>query len=241
MSEPGALVLLVDDEKQIHRFLRPALEAAGFRVRSAMSGNEALRLLRNEPPDLVLLDLGLPDLDGTRILQALSGAAGPPVIVLSARDQEREKIAVLDAGATDFVEKPFGLGELLARLRSALRRGSRSAGASPAGPATEPLRRGSILLDAVLHEVRVEGVPVALSPRERRLLALLMQHPNRVLTHAQILARLWGPAHAEDVQYLRVYVGQLRRKLGAAGASMIKTEAGIGYMLAVPGHDEAKA
>jgi len=230
MNDPlSATILVVDDEKQIHRFLRPALEAAGYRVLSAASAAEAVRVAGGHPPDAVLLDLGLPDRDGKTVIEQLRALSDPPVIVLSARDQEAEKSACLDAGAIDYVEKPFALGELLARLRSALRRRGRDT-----AEADGPLVCGPILLDPGRHEVRVEGARIALSPREHALLALLMRHRDRVITHRQILETIWGKAHVDDVQYLRVYIGQLRQKLGADAAKLVLTEPGIGYRLAVP-------
>ena len=231
----ASLILVVDDEKQIHRFLRPALEAAGYRTLSAADGAEALRLAASQGPDAVLLDLGLPDMDGKIVLERLRGFSAVPVIVLSARDREAEKIAALDAGADDYVEKPFGLGELLARLRAALRPRVPAGPDIATGPAADAaLEAGPIRLDPGRHEVRVDGVRVPLSPREHGLLALLMRHDGKLLTHRQLLTSVWGPAHAEDVQYLRVYIGHLRQKLGPAAARMIETEPGIGYRLSRP-------
>ena len=224
----GPAVLIVDDERQIHRFLRPALEAVGYRTVSAHTGAEALRLAATQAPAAVVLDLGLPDLDGKLVLERLRRFSAAPVIVLSARDREAEKIAALDAGADDYVEKPFGLGELLARLRAALRR--QDPASTDARP-DEPLTCGPVTLDPARHEVRVSGERVVLSPREYGLLAMLMRHEDKVLTHRQLLGTLWGPAHVEDVQYLRVYIGQLRQKLGPVVARMIATEPNVGYRL----------
>ena len=221
------MVLVVDDEKQIHRFLGPALEAAGYRPRSAFNGADGLRQAASLAPDAIVLDLGLPDLDGQAVLERLRAFSRAPVIVLSARDRQAEKIASLDAGADDYVEKPFGLGELLARLRAVLRRHDPGAEPRP----DEILDCGPIVLDPGRHEVRVNGGKVTLSPREYQLLAMLMRHEDKVLTHRQILLALWGPAHGEDVQYLRVYIGQLRHKLGREVAAMIATEPNVGYRL----------
>ena len=220
-------VLIVDDEKQIHRFLCPALEAVGYRTLSAYTGAEALRLAASQAPGAIVLDLGLADLDGRLVLERLRQFSTAPVIVLSARDREAEKIAALDCGADDYVEKPFGLGELLARLRVVLRR------QDPAGEAKpdEPLVCGPLTLDPGRHEVRVAGERVVLSPREYQLLAMMMRYEDKVLTHRQLLTTLWGPAHVEDVQYLRVYIGQLRQKLGPTIARMIATEPNVGYRL----------
>jgi len=225
--EDRRLILLVDDEPQIHRFLRPTLEAAGYLVTRAETGAEALKQAALKPPSLVLLDLGLPDMDGQEVLVQLRRFCSPPVIVLSARDRPAEKIAALDAGANDYVEKPFDIGELLARIRAALRvdSGGREQVAVFINPPLE--------MDLVRRLVRVEGAPVALTPREYDLLALLVRNTDRVITHRQLLTAVWGPAHSADVQYLRVYVGHLRQKLGAAAAQLV-TEPGVGYRLLGP-------
>ena len=222
-------ILVVDDERQIHRFLRPALEAAGYAVLSAPDAREGLRLAAARSPDLVLLDLGLPDLDGREALAKLRAFSDTPVIILSARDQELDKIASLDEGADDYVEKPFAVGELLARIRASLRRRRAQEG-------REDIQSiGPIMLDTLAHEVRVSGARIVLSPREHSLLAMLLQNAGRVITHRQLLTAVWGPAHVDDVQYLRVYVGHLRQKLGAVAASCIVTEPGIGYRSVEPG------
>ena len=225
------LILVVDDEPQIHRFLRPALEASGFEVAMAQDAAGFLRLAAARVPDAVLLDLGLPDMDGKEALARLRAFSAIPVIVLSARNREAEKIAAFDQGADDYVEKPFGLGELLARLRTVLRR---QAGEKDQRVQDTTLEAGPVRLDAEAHQVRVAGAAVPLTPREYALLHLLMRNPGRVLTHRQLLVSIWGPAHVHDVQYLRVYVGHLRQKLGAAAAAMIATEPGIGYRLTLP-------
>ncbi len=221
----GGRILVIDDEPQIHRFLRPALEAAGFAVIAAETAAEGLRLIAGQAPDLVLLDLGLPDLDGQEVLRRLRGFSDVPVIVLSAREREAEKIAALDNGADDYVEKPFALGELLARTRAALRRMTHLV------ETTEIIRAGAIEIDLARHEVRRDGAAIALTPREFAVLALLARHHGRVLTHRQILTTLWGPAHAEDIAYLRVSVWQLRRKLGDGAERLLVNEPGIGYRL----------
>ncbi|HEY0418139.1 MAG TPA: response regulator [Acetobacteraceae bacterium] len=221
----GARVLVIDDEPQIHRFLRPALEAAGYGVERADTAAEGLRLAASRAPDAVLLDLGLPDMDGQDALIRLRAFSAVPVIVLSARDRETEKIAALDAGADDYVEKPFGVGELLARIRAALRH-ARAQGGTP-----ELFRANGIEVDLARRIVTAADVPVQLSPREFKLLSLLVHNAGRVMTHRQLLTAAWGPAHADDVQYLRVYIGHLRQKLGPAGLRLIATEPGIGYRL----------
>lgn len=223
MSDP--LVLVVDDEAAIHRFLSPALAAAGYRVARADDGAGGLREIATHPPDVVLLDLGLPDMDGKEVIRRLREWSRIPVIVLSARDREAEKIEALDIGADDFVNKPFSVGELMARIRAALRNAS---GGSPQDPL---LRVGPVEIDRARHRVTRDGAEVKLTPKEFDLLAFLARHPGRVLTHRQILQAVWGPAHVHDTQYLRVYVGQLRQRLEADPAvpSLIVTEPGIGY------------
>ena len=218
-------ILVIDDEKQIHRFLQPALEASGYSVERAETASDGLRLAAARSPDLVLLDLGLPDMDGQEVLRRLRAFSAVPVVVLSARDREAEKVEALDNGADDYVEKPFGVAELMARIRAALRHAHRAASA-----ATEQFSAGPLELDMARRLVRVAGAPVQLSPREYSLLTLLARDAGRVLTHRQLLTGVWGPAHEHDVQYLRVYVGHLRQKLGAA-ASLLTTEPGVGYRL----------
>jgi two-component system KDP operon response regulator KdpE len=216
-------ILVVDDEPQIHRFLSPALAAAGYEPLRAETGAEALRSAASQAPDLVLLDLGLPDMDGHEVLRRLREFSKMPVIILSARDREAEKIAALDHGADDYVEKPFGLGELMARIRTALRR----AGATEPPAATLHVDG----LDITPQNASRNGETLPLSKREHALLLLLARNRGRVLTHRQILTALWGPAHTEDVAYLRVYIGQLRRHLGEETAKLIVTEPGVGYRL----------
>lgn len=224
----GALILVVDDEPQIHRFLIPALHAAGYRTERAETARDALRLAATRAPDAILLDLGLPDLDGQEALQRLRAFSTVPIIVISARDREAEKIQALDGGADDYVEKPFAPAELLARLRACLRRALQQDGAGT------PWRHGGVEFDMLRRQLRVDGQPVTLSTREHDLLALLVRNAGRVVTHRQLLIAVWGPAHEHDLQYLRVYIGHLRQKLGAAGAALLRTEAGIGYRLAEP-------
>ena len=216
-------ILVVDDEPQIHRFLAPALTAAGYEPLRAERGGDALRQAASAAPDLVLLDLGLPDMDGQEVLHKLREFSDVPVIILSARDQEAGKIAALDSGADDYVEKPFALGELLARIRTALRRKGQAI------PTAQMLEFSGLHLDA--SKATLNGEPLSLTKREHALLLLLLRNHGRVLTHRQILTALWGPAHTEDVAYLRVYIGQLRKKLGAELSAKLKTEPGVGYRL----------
>ena len=225
MSAHRPRILVVDDEPQIHRFLGPALDAAGYEPIRCDDGTSALREIARKPPDAVVLDLGLPDMDGKDTLAKARAFYDGPIIILSARDRETEKIDALDAGADDYVEKPFGVGELLARLRVAMRHRLHREGAEPL------IRSGEVELDLIKRLVSRQGHAVRLSPREYDLLALLAQGGGRVLTHRQLLTGVWGPAHEHDVQYLRVFVGQLRQKLEADPDHpvMILTEPGVGY------------
>jgi len=220
-------VLVVDDEPQIQRFLRPALTACGYDILTADTGREALRLIASAVPDVVVLDLGLPDMDGKEVLKAARGFSKVPIIILSARDREAEKIAALDAGADDYVEKPFGIGELMARLRVALRHVSAS------GAEIAQVRCEGVVVDLDKRLVTRDERPIKLTPKEYQLLAFLARNAGRVVTHRQILARIWGPAHENDTQYLRVFVGQLRAKIeeDPAAPKLIQTEPGIGYRL----------
>lgn len=218
-------ILVVDDEPQIQRFLRPALEASDFEVETADTAAMAKRMAATRSPALIVLDLGLPDGDGKDVIGSVRAFSKVPIIVLSARDQETEKIAALDAGADDYIEKPFGIGELLARVRVALRH------ADPTAPPPGPQSFGAIVLDRDKRLVTRDGVAIHLTPKEYDLLVLLADNAGRVVTHAMALQRLWGPAHKDDMQYLRVLVGQLRAKIDAGGAGLITNEAGVGYRL----------
>ena len=223
MSIVSDRILVVDDEPQIHRFLGPALSAAGYEPLRAMRADEALRLVAAQAPDLVLLDLGLPDMDGQEALRRLRQFSTVPVIILSARDRETEKISALDSGANDYVEKPFSLGELLARIRTALRhQGARE-------PAAAAMQVDDLMIST--GGVTLHGEALTLTRLEHALLLLLARNRGRVLTHRQILTAIWGPAHTEDIAYLRVYIGQLRKKLGPAFSVRLKTEPGVGYRL----------
>ena len=220
----------VDDEAAIQRYIKPALEANDYEVLRAETGAEALRAIAREVPDIVVLDLGLPDMDGKEVIARVRAWSQVPVIVLSARDREAEKIEALDLGADDFVNKPFGIGELMARLRTALRHRLQARGEAAV------VEVGSVAIDIVRHRVLRDGAEVRLTPREFDLLAFLARSAGRVATHRQILTAVWGPAHEHDTQYLRVYVGQLRDKLEVdpAAPALIVTEPGIGYRLAEP-------
>lgn len=223
----GPRILVVDDEPQIQRFLRPSLIAEGYQVLSAATSVEALRQWRQHEPDVIVLDLGLPDGDGKEIIRTVRATSKVPIVVLSARDQEAEKVAALDLGADDYVNKPFGIGELMARLRLALRH------ANPGESQSTTFTAGDIVLDTHAHRVTLRGEPLRLTPKEYDLLHLLIQHAGKVITHRQVLTRVWGPAHAEDAQYLRVFVRRLRQKIEAepADPKIILTEPGVGYRL----------
>lgn len=222
-------ILVIDDEPQIHRFLSPALDAAGYEPKRADTGQEGLRAIALWSPDAVVLDLGLPDMDGKDILARAREFYAGPIIVLSARDREAEKIAALDLGADDYVEKPFGVGELLARLRASLRQAS--ARPTPSGP----IQVGEVSIDLERRRVERAGVTVRLTPKEYDVLAHLARDAGKVIGHAALLTAVWGAAHKHDTQYLRVLVGQLRQKLEAdpAHPQLIETEPGVGYRLNV--------
>ena len=230
MSAVRPQILVIDDEPQIHRFLSPALEAAGYEPRRADSGREGLRGIALWSPDAVVLDLGLPDMDGKDVLSRAREFYSGPIIVLSARDREAEKIAALDLGADDYVEKPFGVGELLARIRAHLRQGS------PRGEPAGPLTIDEIVIDLERRLISRADAAVRLTPKEYDVLAHLARHAGKVVGHRDLLTAVWGKAHADDTQYLRVVIGQLRQKLEADPAQprLIATEPGVGYRLANP-------
>ena len=218
-------ILVVDDEPQIRRALRTSLEAHGYEVRTAGTGEEAVLAAAEEALDLVFLDLGLPDLDGTEVIARVRAFSEVPVIVLSVRDRQMDKVAALDAGADDYVTKPFGMDELLARLRAALRRGH----ADEAAPAV--LDFGDLQVDLGLRLVTRGNERIHLTKTEWALLEALVTNPGKLLTHQWLLRRVWGPSYAEESHYLRVYVRALRRKLDDAAAAprLILTEPGVGY------------
>jgi two-component system, OmpR family, KDP operon response regulator KdpE len=226
---PGPSVVLIEDEPQIRRFLRAALTGHGYRLFEAGSGEDGLIEAATRQPDLVILDLGLPDLDGLGVLARLREWTSVPVIVLSARGQERDKIAALDGGADDYVSKPFSVGELLARMRAALRRRDQLG----EGAAATTFIVGDLSVDLARRHVLVGEREIHLTPIEYKLLTTLIRHAGKVLTHRQLLKEVWGPAHAEDSQNLRFYVAQLRRKLEAVPARprYLLTEPGVGYRL----------
>lgn len=222
-------ILVIDDEPQIHRFLSPALDAAGYEPKRADSGQEGLRGIALWSPDAVVLDLGLPDMDGKDVLTRAREFYKGPIIVLSARDREAEKIAALDLGANDYVEKPFGVGELLARLRACLRQ------APDRAVTSEPLEIGDVRIDLEQRRVTRGDAHVRLTPKEFDVLAVLVRKAGKVIGHRDLLTAVWGAAHATDTQYLRVVVGQLRQKLeiDPANPGLIETEPGVGYRLLI--------
>jgi two-component system, OmpR family, KDP operon response regulator KdpE len=221
-------VLIVDDEPPIRRFLRTSLAAQDYEVIEAGNGAEAIRAMASAAPDLVILDLGLPDMNGTEVIRAIRGTSPVPIIVLSVRSDERGKVEALDLGADDYVTKPFGMEELVARIRTALRHRFQEKGETPVFAA------GDLSVDLVRRIVKRAGAEVKLSPKEYDLLRLLVENAGKVLTHRHLLAKVWGPAHTEDAQYLRVFIRSLRHKLEAdpARPALILTEPGVGYRLA---------
>jgi two-component system KDP operon response regulator KdpE len=223
------LVLVVEDEPQMRRFLRATLTAHGYRLVEAETAATALAHATAYNPDLVLLDLGLPDRDGLEVTKLLREWSERPVIVLSARGQESDKISALDAGADDYLTKPFGAGELLARMRVALRHYDRASG-EPEDPVVS---FGSVIVDRATRRVTRDGADVHLTPREYRLLLALVKHAGKVLTHQQLLKEVWGPNAVRETHYLRVYMAQLRHKLeeDPARPRFLTTEPGVGYRL----------
>lgn len=225
---PGPRVLIIDDEPAIARVLRPALQGYNFEVSTAATGAEGLAQLESFKPDLILLDLGLPDTDGVSLAAALRGRSATPIIVLSVRDAEQDKIAALDNGADDFVTKPFSMGELMARVRVALRHAQH--GVTALAP-VQQIKIGNMLLDLARHQLTVGGTPVHLSPTEFNLLEVLMRNAGRLVTHHTLLHKVWGPEYTGDTQLLRVYIAQLRGKVEERPErpTYIITEPGVGY------------
>lgn len=223
------VVVLIEDDPQIRRFLRPTLLAQGYRLVEASTGEDGVLQAATRQPDVVILDLGLPDLDGLEVIRRLRGWTAVPILVLSARGQERDKIAALDRGADDYVAKPFAVGELLARMRVALRHAARS----PTEPTASSFSFGEVRVDLARRQVLVGGTETHLTRTEYRLLTTLVQHAGKVLTHRQLLQEVWGPAYVDQTHYLRVYMGQLRHKLETdpARPRFLLTEPGLGYRL----------
>lgn len=226
---PEPVVVLVEDEPEIRRFLRATLRGAGYRLFEAPTAEAGLMEIGSRQPDAVILDLALPDRDGLEVIRRVRAWSAVPIIVLSARGQERDKIGALDAGADDYVSKPFGAGELLARLRVALRH---AAGASH--PDDAPFSVGDLHVDLLRRQVLVSGKEVRLTPIEYKLLSTLVRHAGKVVTHHQLLRDVWGPHHDTQAHYVRVYMGHLRHKLELEPAQprYLLTEPGVGYRLA---------
>ncbi len=224
MSQPTPTALLIDDEPQIRRLLRITLEGHGYRVSDAETALDGLREAANRKPDVIVLDLGLPDLDGIEVIRRLREWTTTPIVILSVRESEEEKVSALDAGADDYVTKPFHTEELLARLRVAQRHAQRS-------ESEAVFEEANLRIDFPGRSVTYRNKPIELTPTEYSILRLLVTHAGKVLTHTQILRSIWGPKSGEQSQYLRVHLSHLRSKLTAAGAptSLIKTESGIGY------------
>lgn len=227
MTAAPACVLLVEDELPIRRFLRPAIQAAGWRLIEAETGQRGILEASQSRPDVIILDLGLPDIDGIAVIGRIREWATIPIIILSARGQEQDKVAALDAGADDYVQKPFSVGELIARIRVALRHAAGQAQPSP----DSSIVAGDIAVDLVRRSVTRGGHDVHLTPLEYKLLTTLTRHAGLVVTHRQLLREVWGPGHTEDSTYLRMIVRQLRQKLeeNPSQPSHLLTEIGIGY------------
>jgi len=226
MTEPRPTVLIVEDEPEIRKFLRSSLGAEGYRVVESETGERGAIDAGTHKPDLAIVDLGLPDIDGLQVIRRIRSWSPMPVIVLSARAQERSKIDALDAGADDYVTKPFGVGELLARVRAALRHATRT-------PSGTVLALGQARIDLEKRRAMVDGREVHLTPIEFKLLAAMAKHLGMVVTHRQLLREVWGPAHVEHTHYLRIYMKQLRDKLEAdpVRPQYLLTETGVGYRL----------
>lgn len=231
MTEPTATALLVEDEPQIRRFVRSALEEEGWQVFEAENLKRGLIDAGTRKPDLVILDLGLPDGDGVDFITDVRGWSPVPIIVLSARSNEADKIRALDAGADDYLSKPFGVGELLARVRSTLRRLR-----LPAASNGSVIQFGDVSVDLQARLITKAGQPVHLTPIEYRLLGVLIANAGRVVTNPQLLREVWGPSHSESSHYLRVYMGHLRQKLedNPAQPQFLLTETAVGYRLLIP-------
>ena len=229
MSEVKSTILVIEDEAQMSKFVRLSLTAQGYRVIEASTGEEGLRQAVQHTPDLVVLDLGLPDLDGMEVTRRLREWSVAPILVVSARGREEDKVKALDEGADDYLTKPFGTGELLARIRVALRHAGRSAH----DPAVTTATLGDVTIDLAKRLVFANGEEVHLTPIEFKLVAMLVKHAGMVLTHKQLLDQVWGPGHAHQTQYLRVYMTHLRHKLekNAARPKYLLTEPGVGYRL----------
>ena len=231
MSELSPIVLVIDDEIQIRRFLRTGFELNGFVVHEAGTGTEGIRAATLRPIDIVIVDLGLPDMDGSEVVERIRSWSTVPIIVLSVRSSEAQKVRLLEIGADDYVVKPFGIAELLARVRVALRRQSRAASGEPA------VTVGPLTIDLAARAVTLNGARLALTPKEYRLLQVLAQHAGNVVTHQHLLKEVWGSIHMQDTHYLRIFVRKLRQKIepNTDSPKILATELGVGYRLAHSG------
>jgi two-component system, OmpR family, KDP operon response regulator KdpE len=229
MTAPAPLILVIEDEPEMRRFLRVTLRAHGYQVVESVTARDGLAQAAGRSPDLILLDLGLPDADGLDVTRTIRRTRATPIIVLSARGKEQDKVAALDLGADDYLTKPFGVEELLARIRVALRR----AALPPGGPPEPSYTVGDLTVDLVRREVRCGGGDVHLTPTEYKLLTALVREAGRVVTHRRLLTEVWGPNAVDQPHYLRVYMAQLRHKLEAdpARPRLLLTEPGVGYRL----------
>jgi two-component system, OmpR family, KDP operon response regulator KdpE len=229
VSEHAPLVLVVEDEPQMRRFIRASLTSHGYRLIEAGTAAEATALATSHNPELLLLDLGLPDGDGLELTRIIRGWSRVPIIVISARGREEDKVAALDAGADDYLTKPFGVNELLARMRVALRHALMAAAPAP----RQVIELGELTLDLARRQVTRAGAELHLTPIEYKLLVLFAQHAGKVLTHRQILKEVWGPAYANQTHYVRVHMAELRKKIEAdpARPKLLVTEPGVGYRL----------
>jgi two-component system KDP operon response regulator KdpE len=231
MQEHAGNIVFIEDDPHIRKLVKSALEQEGFIVHEAKTAREGVTEAGTRKPDLVILDLGLPDLDGKQVVAEIRGWSGVPIVILSARTQESEKVEALDAGADDYLVKPFGMPELLARMRAQLRRHARGAGE---GKASGRYRLGHVVVDLPARSITRDGEALHLTQIEYRLLSTLLRDAGRVITHRQLLVAGWGPSHAEDHHYLRIYMQRLRQKLerDAAQPVHILTEIGVGYRVA---------
>jgi two-component system KDP operon response regulator KdpE len=229
--DPAVTILVIEDEPQIRRFLRATLTSHGYKMVEAATAQEGLVQATSRLPDLVILDLGLPDMDGVEVARRLREWSTAPIVVLSVRDRENDKIAALDAGADDYLTKPFGVGELLARIRVAMRHTAQIS----QDPGDPIFKTGDLQVDLARRQVLLNGSEIHLTPIEYKLLTVLVHHAEKVVTHQQLLKEVWGPACTTETHYLRVYMGQLRRKLEADSARprYLITEPGVGYRLKV--------
>ncbi len=231
MSETDPLILIVDDEPQILRALKTILAANHFRVQAAATGEQALVLAAAQEPDIIILDLTLPDMDGTQVCEQIREWSAVPIIVLSVRDSEKDKVSALDKGADDYLTKPFGIEELMARIRVALRHAQKLAGNKET-----VIKAGMLTIDLARHIVLRDGEEMKLTATEFKLLAYLAAHPDRVLTHQAILNHVWGEVETDHLEYLRVYIGQLRKKIetNPENPQILVTDSGVGYRFKLP-------